>query len=207
MSGLEDSLRAIALNPAYHDVLALVKAARNGAVYGVKVRFAHSVVQSILFGRGNTQDRLRFIYRSTRDHSFNLMKFASLYKLIMISFRRTNAGKERSLDSFVAGLVGGWVVFGERTPVNEQIVLYSCARCVSALLPRSQVKADHPPSKPIPTDGKAFEVFAAVVWACVMWLFENRRQRLQNGLVTSMDYLYHNAERWSDLRTLLWHNT
>lgn len=68
-----------------------------------------------------------------------------------------------------------------------QIVLYSCARCVSALLPRSQVKADHPPSKPIPTDGKAFEIFAAVVWACVMWLFENRRQRLQNGLVTSMD--------------------
>lgn len=49
------------------------------------------------------------------------MKFASLYKLIMISFRRTNAGKERSLDSFVAGLVGGWVVFGERTPVNEQV--------------------------------------------------------------------------------------
>lgn len=85
------------------------------------MRFAHSVVQSILFGRGNTQDRIRFIYRSTRDHSFNLMKFASLYKLIMISFRRTNAGKERSLDSFVAGLVGGWVVFGERTPVNEQV--------------------------------------------------------------------------------------
>lgn len=68
-----------------------------------------------------------------------------------------------------------------------QIVLYSCARCVSALLPRAEVKPDYPAKKPIPTDSKSFEIFAALVWGCVMWLFENRRVRLQNGLVNSMD--------------------
>jgi len=39
-------------NPAYHDYLAILKGARNGFVYGVKVRFPHALVMSILFGRG-----------------------------------------------------------------------------------------------------------------------------------------------------------
>ena len=48
MSGLE----AILSNPAYHDYLAILKGARNGFVYGVKVRFPHALIMAILFGRG-----------------------------------------------------------------------------------------------------------------------------------------------------------
>ncbi|PWN28571.1 peroxisomal membrane protein 4 [Jaminaea rosea] len=207
MSGLHDSLTRLALNPAYHDFFTLLKAARNGAVYGAKIRFPHALVMTFLFGRGTPREKLQFIIKATRMHSFNLMKFASLYKFLQIVLRRTNGGKARSMDSFIAGIVGGWVVFGERTAVNEQIVLYSCARCVSSLLPRAEVRPDYPAQKPIPTDSKSFEIFAALVWGCVMWLFENRRVRLQNGLVNSMDYLYHNAEHWDSLRNLFWHNT
>jgi peroxisomal membrane protein 4 len=39
-------------NPAYHDYLAILKGARNGFVYGCKVRFPHALVMAILFGRG-----------------------------------------------------------------------------------------------------------------------------------------------------------
>lgn len=208
------------------------QAARNGAVYGAKIRFPHALVMTFLFGRGTPREKLRFILTATRNHSLNLMKFASLYKFIMILFRRTNGGKERTLDSFLAGLIGGWVVFSERTTVNEQvsgrrgqresrnhpirslcvdsltlhfnfaaalhplfsrlpavaqIVLYSCARCVSALLPRATVRPDYPSKRPVPTDSRAFAIFASLVWGSVMWLFENRRIRLQNGLVNSMD--------------------
>ena len=42
----------IIVNPVYHDYLAILKGARNGFVYGVKVRFPHALVMSILFGRG-----------------------------------------------------------------------------------------------------------------------------------------------------------
>lgn len=38
------ALEKIALNPAYHDVLSLVKGIRNGVVYGAKVRFPHALV-------------------------------------------------------------------------------------------------------------------------------------------------------------------
>ena len=48
MSGLD----AILLNPAYHDYFAILKGARNGFVYGVKVRFPHALIMAILFGRG-----------------------------------------------------------------------------------------------------------------------------------------------------------
>lgn len=46
------SLAHILADPAYHDYLAILKGARNGLVYGVKVRFPHALIMAILFGRG-----------------------------------------------------------------------------------------------------------------------------------------------------------
>lgn len=47
-----DVIQRIITDPAYHDVLAILKGARNGFVYGVKVRLPHAIMMSILFGRG-----------------------------------------------------------------------------------------------------------------------------------------------------------
>ncbi len=41
---LQENINSIVLNPQYADYLALLKAARNGAVYGAKVRFPHALV-------------------------------------------------------------------------------------------------------------------------------------------------------------------
>jgi peroxisomal membrane protein 4 len=38
------ALERIILDPRHHDILAVLKAARNGAVYGTKVRFPHALV-------------------------------------------------------------------------------------------------------------------------------------------------------------------
>lgn len=38
---------SIILDPRYHDVLAILKSARNGAVYGTKVRFPHALVYGL----------------------------------------------------------------------------------------------------------------------------------------------------------------
>ena len=46
------AIHAILSNPRYHDYLAILKGARNGFVYGVKVRFPHALVMAVLFGRG-----------------------------------------------------------------------------------------------------------------------------------------------------------
>jgi peroxisomal membrane protein 4 len=41
---MQNAITKIILNPRYADLLAVVKAARNGAVYGTKVRFPHALV-------------------------------------------------------------------------------------------------------------------------------------------------------------------
>lgn len=46
---MQAAAERIILDPRYHDVLAVLKAARNGAVYGTKVRFPHALVYANLF--------------------------------------------------------------------------------------------------------------------------------------------------------------
>ncbi|KAF9459463.1 Tim17/Tim22/Tim23/Pmp24 family-domain-containing protein [Collybia nuda] len=210
-----DALQQIISNPALHDYLAILKGARNGFVYGVKVRFPHALVMSILFGRGDWQSRLRIIYRATRQHALNLAKFVTLYKTFLLIQRRANNGKERSSDTFLAGLLGGYIVFGDRNAVNEQIVLYVVSRVVASFIPRAgQPYSTSPQSlsagsvvKPLPPDSRYFTIFAAVSWGAVMWLFRHRGETIQPGMFNSMKYLYRDSETWKDLRTLLWHNT
>lgn len=64
---------------------------------------------------------MRAIYRATKQHSFNLAKFVTIYKTLLLLQRKANGGKARSADTFIAGLLGGYVVFGSRTAINEQV--------------------------------------------------------------------------------------
>ena len=41
---MQAAAERIVLDPKYHDLLSVVKAARNGAIYGTKVRFPHALV-------------------------------------------------------------------------------------------------------------------------------------------------------------------
>lgn len=95
--------------------------ARNGLVYGAKIRFPHALVMTFLFGRGTPQQKIQNIFRATKQHSMNLCKFVSIYKTLLLIQKKLNGGKPRSIDTFLAGLIGGWWVFGERNAVNEQV--------------------------------------------------------------------------------------
>ncbi|EIM92783.1 peroxisomal membrane protein 4 [Stereum hirsutum FP-91666 SS1] len=204
------SFEQILSDPRYHDYLAILKGARNGLVYGAKVRFPHALIMAILFGRGDWQSRARVIFRATKTHALNLAKFVSLYKAVLLLQKKANGGKERKYDTFIAGLLGGYIVFGERNAINEQIVLYVCSRVVASFIPRATApysSSSISGVKPIPPDSRYFTAFAAISWGLVMWLFENRGETIQPGMFNSMKYIYRDSNRWSSLRTLLWHNT
>jgi len=205
-------INSIIHNPAFHDYLAIVKGARNGFVYGLKVRFPHALVMSVLFGRGDWKQRALVICRATKQHALNLAKFVTLYKTFLLIQKKANGGKERKADTFIAGLIGGYFVFGERNAVNEQIVLYVASRVVASFLPRADspyrmTQAGSGLVKPVPPNSRYFTAFAAVVWGAVMWLFRHRGETIQPGMFNSMVYLYRDSEMWKDLKTLLWHNT
>lgn len=61
------------------------------------------------------------MYRATKQHSLNLARFVTIYKTALLLQKTLAGGKERQFDTFFAGLIGGWAVFGERNAVNEQV--------------------------------------------------------------------------------------
>jgi len=67
------------------------------------------------------------ILRASKQHATNLAKFVAIYKSLLLLQRQLNGGKgQRPHDSFFAGLLGGYVVFGERNAINEQVRTHHC---------------------------------------------------------------------------------
>ncbi|KAJ3186053.1 Peroxisomal membrane protein 4 [Gaertneriomyces sp. JEL0708] len=194
-----ESFNALLASGQYHDILSIIKGFRNGAVYGAKIRFPHALVMTFLFRSGSLQDKVRFIYKATYQHSRNLAFFVTIYKTLM-AVQRNVKGKEHNLDAFFAGIVGGYIVFGKNNNVNNQIVLYLFSRIMVGLA-KLAVK-----NNIIPEPQNTFPVFAAVVWGIVMWLFRHNPETLQSSLQASMTYLYNDSEKFNTFKNFLWHN-
>ncbi|KAF2863167.1 putative peroxisomal membrane protein [Piedraia hortae CBS 480.64] len=225
-----DKVEATILDPRLHSPLVLVKAIRNGLVYGTKVRFPHALVMTFLFRSGSLSSKARAIYKATSQHASNLACFAFIYKSVMIALRnapgRAAKGGEQSSDAFWAGMMGGYAVFArKKNSVNQQIVIYIFARVVLALAKLMFL----PPEDNTLVGGRygggggkgslllpkvqrealrkiAWPAFATLSWASVMWLFRHHPDTLQPSLRSSMVYIYDNAERWTDVKSFLWHN-
>jgi len=223
-------LNAFVLDPKNHDVLSLIKGIRNGIVYGSKVRFPHALVMIFLFRSGTFRQKALLVLKATRQHAHNLALFALIYKSALhILLRLSPHQKPRSLDPFVAGMLGGYVVFGRsRSSVSQQIVIYVFARSMLglaklAIQPRGTTSAVTPgraygdvyrggwevvKSTKIreAIEKNAWPVFASMSWAGVMWLFWWHPDVLQPSLRSSMNYIYVESDTWDSFRTLVWHN-
>ncbi|KAF2756659.1 putative peroxisomal membrane protein [Pseudovirgaria hyperparasitica] len=226
LGDIHAALERIALDPKYHDILSLVKGMRNGIVYGSKIRFPHALVMILLFRSGTLRQKIWLVLKATRQHAMNLGTFAVVYKSTMLALKQLPTGKpwteppskEGPYDSFVAGLLGGYVVFGRsNSSVNQQIVIYVFARVMLALakllvkpvgegkggggmgLVNSQAIRDI-------LQRNAWPAFASLSWASVMFLFRWHPDIIQSSLRSSMSYIYVQSDDWDSLRTLLWHN-
>ena len=165
------------------------------------MRFPHALVMVLLFRSGTLRSKLALVLKATRQHARNLALFALLYKTFMLLLRHTprhvaRAGprtpKEAGYDSFVAGLAGGYVVFGRgmQSSVNQQIVIYVFARVVLGLAKMAvQESGVLGAGVEESVRGAAWPVFAAVSWGAVMWLFRWRPETLQPSLRSSMKYM------------------
>lgn len=128
-----------------------------------------------------------------------MASFVTIYKSLLYC-QKVIKGKEDSIDSFIAGAIGGYFIFGNDTPVNHQIVLYLLSRIMiglgSLLVKKGLVKQ--------PSNG--FTIMATLVWGIVMWLFRNDKDTLQGSLVSSMEYLYNDSDKFDNFKNWLWHN-
>jgi len=72
------------------------------------------------------REKIRLVLKATRQHARNLAYFATIYKSSMLLIRYLNpmnGGKEGPYDTFFAGLIGGYAVFGRgrQGSVNKQV--------------------------------------------------------------------------------------
>ncbi|KAI2785886.1 hypothetical protein POX_h09648 [Penicillium oxalicum] len=206
MDALMSRLDALVLNPELAPLLSLVKGARNGIVYGSKVRFPHALV---------FREKVKLVLNATRLHARNLATFATIYKASMIILRNLPAGqgKEGRYDSFFAGLLGGYAVFGrQRGSISQQIVIYVFARVMLSLAKLSVQPGMHPLSSLISPHARAsitdnaWPVFASMSWALVMYLFRWYPETLASSLRSSMVYIYADSDHWDSFRNLVIHN-
>ena len=79
-------------------------------------------------------------------------------------------------------------MFGTNSPVNSQINMYVMSRVLFGLARLSVEK------KLIPDFEYSSQLYGALTWAFVMWLFEFHAPTLQKSLVSSMTYLYHDSD-------------
>ncbi|KAJ3068432.1 peroxisomal membrane protein 4 [Rhizoclosmatium globosum] len=190
---------SILTNPKYHDIFSILKGFRNGAVYGARIRFPHALVMQVLFGTGTIEQKFKRITEATIQHSRNLAFFVTIYKTLMVLQRRIK-GREDSADSFIAGLIGGYFIFGDDNNINQQINMYLLSRITFGIA-KMAVKRGIVPEPP-----HSFPIFAATVWGIVMWQFRHERDVLQSSLQSSMQFLYNDSEVFSNLGNWLWRN-
>jgi hypothetical protein len=125
----------------------------------------------------------------------------------MLVLKHTSpTGKERHYDSFLAGLLGGYAVFGRtiHNSVSQQIVIYVFAR-VALALAKLAVQPKHVAGTPggpggweIFGDGEfkrnavrnGWPMFASLSWAMVMYLFRWHPETVQSSLRSSMSYMW-----------------
>ncbi len=82
-----------------------------------------------------------------------------------------------------------------------QINLYLLSRIIYALVKLGSEKGYIPRPQ-----GPTFPWFAAGVWGVVLWLFEYHKIHLQPSLQSSMTYLYHDSNKFDNVRNFLVYN-
>ncbi|OWZ21165.1 Cell division protein kinase [Phytophthora megakarya] len=189
-------------------VLAILRGIRNGSFYGTKVRAPHAMVMIFLFQKGSIRQKLRGVVRLTFEHSKNLALFVGVYKAVLALLRvhQHEALKQHVVadvgkpgahwHAAVAGGIGGYLVWGRYSGVNFQIVLYLISRVLISVVRVLAAKGYQPLAQY--HFKHVYPLLATVVWASVMWIYENEPHTLHPSLLKSMQFLYDESCRWKD---------
>ncbi|RKF59760.1 Peroxisomal membrane protein 4 [Golovinomyces cichoracearum] len=188
---------------------------------------------TFLFRSGTIREKILIILQAVRTHAKKLATFAVIYKTAMLLLKRVGSdpGKEGTYDTFFAGLLGGYLVFGRRpangrvSSISKQIVIFGmkpglslfyvliqatvfarvCLSLAQVLVkPAVGIIRSQELSARISHD--AWPLFAALSWGSVMWLFRWHPETIQTGLRSSMKYIYLDSDHWDSLRNLLIYN-
>ncbi len=103
----------------------------------------------------------------------------------------TPAGRpQHPYHAFLAGAVGGYIVWGRYSSVNYQLILYLASRILVGCIKLAREKGIRPFSWKRLAFKNSYPYGAAVIWGTVMMLFEEYPEVLHPSLRRSMDEIY-----------------
>lgn len=195
------------------EVAAIIAGTLSGAKYGLKIRLPHATVMTFLFAKQLTfREKSKTIAKLTAEHATNLAAFVFIYKSMLAGLKFSSTGvmgklcrliglnnkKQRSPPglpelphhSFLAGAVGGYIVWGRYSSVNYQMILYLASRILVGSIKLAREKGVKPFSWSGASFGNTYPLAAAGIWGTVLYLFEQHPNVLHPSLRRSMDEIY-----------------
>ena len=171
-------------------MLSAIKAFRNGAVYGGSLRFFHSVAFGALFKYAsfkNFKEYANYVSNQTYQHALYLGLFSFLYKLFFCFLSKITK-KRSKYFAFIAGSLAGFLVFGEKTSLKYQIILFLLARNITGISEGIFKKLKMQKMK-------LFPFLSALCCGVVLFLFEDDKSVLTPSLTKSLLYLIKDSDK------------
>ncbi|CDK29925.1 unnamed protein product [Kuraishia capsulata CBS 1993] len=211
----------LALPQIVLDALNMLRASRNGVVYGSRIRFAHAIAVSFIFRRNvPLLKRVTGAASLSLQHAKVLAGFAVIYRGTLYFLRRSRIFKSHKFVHFIAGAVAGFFVYGQpfknakfARAITHQVTLYLISRLVLALgsilaekLSYAVLENDWSPNTLSEVHSaitsNAWTVTAALSWGACMYLYQTDPKHIHKSLRHSLDYMYNN-DNWSGVKGFL----
>lgn len=169
----------------------LVKAFRQGIVYGTKVRAPHATVLNLVWGSGPWIAIPRKVFEVTKTHALGLGMSGVIFTLVTqllttkVIWRAGDRGALKPWHSAVAGFLVGFYAWGDPTSaVHMQMMMY--------ILPRLAVALYHIASEAVDFKGtkQHYRIYSGLLWATLMVLVNTKPQTLQISMRKSLEYIF-----------------
>lgn len=96
----------------------------------------------------------------------------------------------KTQHAVIAGAIGGYLIWGRYSSINNQIVLYLIPRVIEAMVLLAREKKISPFHWKFFNFSNVYGIKATIVWAAVMALFETYPHVLHPSLEKSMNEIY-----------------
>jgi len=133
---------------------------------------------------------LRRLIKSVVSMVINGPFSSSLKRTINPSVSTPAGLPQQPYHAFLAGAVGGYIVWGRYSSVNYQLILYLASRILVGCIKLAREKGIRPFSSKKLKFANSYPYGAAVIWGTVMMLFEEYPEVLHPSLRRSMDEIY-----------------
>lgn len=196
----------------YVALFTLLKAFRQGLVYGTKVRAPHALVLNLVWGSGSLTAIPGKVFQVTKTHALGLALSSVIYTLVTQLLKHANFRLTRESGSLVVsrvpavqwwhatlgGFLVGYFAWGDYTSgVHMQMMMYIASRLLVALYLMISEKAGFVGT------AQHYRIYSGVLWATLMTILCVEPEVLQASMRKSLEYVFLETHCFSSFRDLV----